>query len=321
MALLTIESLHVGFRTRQGVLSAVRGVDLAVEPGECLAIVGESGSGKSQTLLAATGMLAANGTASGRVAFQGEELLGRPQSLERVRGPGIGYVFQDALGSLTPHLTVGAQLAEPLAVHHGVAAAEARAEARRMLERVHVPDPAARLAQYPHELSGGTRQRVAIAAALMARPRLLIADEPTTALDVTVQAQVVALFSELRASLGMALVLVTHDLGVVAGLADRVIVMYAGRIVEEGPAEALFASPRHPYTAGLLSALPRLDDDPGEAMRTIPGAPPVAGRDTGCAFRDRCSLASHRCEARPELVAAGPGRVACHHPLDRGAVR
>ncbi len=321
MALLEIESLHVGFRTRQGELAAVRGVDLAVEPGECVAIVGESGSGKSQTLLAATGMLAANGTASGRVAFEGEELLGRPQRLERVRGAGIGYVFQDALGSLTPHLTVGAQLAEPLMVHHGVPAAEARAEARRMLERVHVPDAAARLAQYPHELSGGTRQRVAIAAALMARPRLLIADEPTTALDVTVQAQVVALFRELRASLGMALVLVTHDLGVVAGLADRVIVMYAGRIVEAGPAEEIFAAPRHPYTAGLLEALPRLDDDPGEAMRTIPGSPPVAGPEAGCAFRERCRFAGSRCEERPELAAAGRRHVACHHPLGTGMGR
>jgi oligopeptide transport system ATP-binding protein len=319
MALLEIESLRVRFRTREGAFEAVRGVDLAVQPGECVAIVGESGSGKSQTLLAAVGMLAANGAASGRVVFEGEELLDRPRRLARVRGPGIGYVFQDALGSLTPHLTVGAQLAEALAVHHRVPAGEAKAEARRMLERVHVPDPGARLAQYPHELSGGTRQRVAIAAALMARPRLLIADEPTTALDVTVQAQVVALFRELRASLGMALVLVTHDLGVVAGLADRVIVMYAGRVVEEAPAVALFTSPRHPYTAGLLQALPRLDDDPGEPMRTIPGVPPAAALDEGCAFRDRCSLSGSRCAARPELLAAGAGRVACHHPLAAAA--
>ncbi|MCU0975660.1 MAG: ABC transporter ATP-binding protein [Steroidobacteraceae bacterium] len=318
MALLELESLHVRFRTREGELEAVRGMDLAVEPGECVAIVGESGSGKSQTLLAATGMLAANGTASGRVAFEGESLLGQPARLARVRGPGIGYVFQDALGSLTPHLTVGAQLAEALAVHHGVSAADARTEARRMLERVQVPDPDARLGQYPHELSGGTRQRVAIAAALMPQPRLLIADEPTTALDVTVQAQVVALFRDLRASLGMALVLVTHDLGVVAGLADRVIVMYAGRIVEEGPAVALFASPRHPYTAGLLAALPRLDDDLAAPMRTIPGVPPGAGRDAGCAFRYRCGHASGRCEVRPDLAGSGSSRVACHHPRDPG---
>jgi oligopeptide transport system ATP-binding protein len=314
MALLELESLVVRFRTREGELEAVRGVDLAVEAGECVAIVGESGSGKSQTLLAATGMLAANGRAAGRVAFEGRSLLGDPRQLAAVRGPGIGYVFQDALGSLTPHLTVGAQLVEALCVHRATPAAQARAEAQRMLEHVHVPDPAARLAQFPHELSGGTRQRVAIAAALMPRPRLLIADEPTTALDVTVQAQVVGLFRELRESLGMALVLVTHDLGVVAGLADRVIVMYAGRIVEQGPVEALFAAPRHPYTAGLLAALPRLDDDPAEPMRTIPGTPPVHGADAGCAFRARCATASKRCAARPLLAAAGAGRVACHHP-------
>ena len=313
MTLLEIESLHVRFRTREGALDAVRGVDLAVDAGECVAIVGESGSGKSQTLLAATGMLAANGIASGRVAFEGEELLACPERQARVRGPGIGYVFQDAAGSLTPHLTVGTQLAEALAVHRGTGRRAALAEAARMLERVHVPDPGARLAQYPHELSGGTRQRVAIAAALMAQPRLLMADEPTTALDVTVQAQVVALFRELRESLGMSLVLVTHDLGVVAGLADRVIVMYAGRIVEEGPVRPLFAAPRHPYTAGLLAALPRLDDDPAAPMRTIPGVP-AQREDGGCAFRGRCARARSRCESRPVLATWGHGRVACHFP-------
>ncbi len=314
MALLEIESLSVSFHTRDGELEAVRGVDLSVEAGECLAIVGESGSGKSQTLLAATGMLAGNGRAAGRVSFAGEELLGAPDRLAAARGRGIGYVFQDALGSLTPHLSIGAQLAEALTVHHGGSRAEALAQARRMLERVHVPDPAARLAQFPHELSGGTRQRVAIAAALMPRPRVLIADEPTTALDVTVQAQVVTLFGELRESLGMALVLVTHDFGVVAGLADRVVVMYAGRVVEEGTAAALFSAPRHPYTAGLLAALPRLDDDPGAPMRTIAGAPPAAGAESGCAFAPRCARASARCSERPEL-SGGVSRVACHHPL------
>jgi oligopeptide transport system ATP-binding protein len=319
MALLEVRSLVVRFSTRGGELEAVKGVDLAVGPGECVAIVGESGSGKSQTLLAATGMLAANGRAAGRVAFEGEELLGAPARLAALRGPGIGYVFQDALGSLTPHLTVGSQLAEALAVHHGGTREAALAEARRMLERVHVPDPAARLSQYPHELSGGTRQRVAIAAALMPRPRLLIADEPTTALDVTVQSQVVALFRELRMALGMALVLVTHDLGVVAGLADRVVVMYAGRIVEEGPVESIFVAPRHPYTAGLLAALPRLDDDPAGPMRTIPGAPPSAAGDDGCAFRPRCARAGARCGDRPALAPAGAGGVACHYPLSPGS--
>ncbi len=189
-----------------------------------------------------------------------------------------------------------------------------------MLERVHVPDAASRLRQYPHELSGGTRQRVAIAAALMPRPRLLIADEPTTALDVTVQAQVLELFRELRREFDMALVLVTHDLGVVAGLAERVIVMYAGRVVEEAPAPSFFRSPRHPYSAGLLEALPRLDDEPGSPMRTIPGAPPRPGESQGgCPFQPRCARGSSRCEKEePALVAAAAGRIACHHPLDPG---
>ena len=289
MALLGIEDLRVRFRTREGLVEAVRGVDLALEPGDCLAIVGESGSGKSQLLLACTGMLAANGSASGRVRFDGAGFdAARPRDFDGLRGPGVGYVFQDALGSLTPHLSVGAQLVEPLVLHRGATRRDALREARRMLERVHVPDPDARLAQYPHELSGGMRQRVAIAAALMARPRLLIADEPTTALDVTVQAQIAALFRELRESLGMALVLVTHDLGVVAGLADRVAVMYGGRVVEEGPASGLFTSCRHPYSAGLLAALPRLDDDPLQPMRSIPGNPSAPGEvATGCRFRPR----------------------------------
>jgi oligopeptide transport system ATP-binding protein len=317
MPLLEVEDLWVRFATPQGEVVAVAGVDLAVEEGECVAIVGESGSGKSQTLLACTGMLAANGRASGRVRFEGRELIGGgPQALAAVRGCGIGYVFQDALGSLTPHLTIGAQLVEALRIHHGGEYAAALAEAQRMLEQVHVSDAAARLRQYPHELSGGMRQRVAIAAALMPRPRLLIADEPTTALDVTVQAQVVALFAELRMALGMSLVLVTHDLGVVAGLADRVVVMYAGRIVEEGSVARLFAAPRHPYTAGLLAALPRLDDDPAAAMRSIPGAPPLAGLvDAGCPFRARCGRAIAVCETQPALVGHGNHRVACHHPL------
>jgi len=318
MALLEIRALSVGFETPAGRVTAVSGVDLEIGVGECVAVVGESGSGKSQTLLACTGLLAMNGHATGSVRFDGRELLGlRERELQRLRGPGIGYVFQDALGSLTPHLRVGEQLVEALRSHRDTDGATALAEARRMLERVHVPDAAARLRQYPHELSGGTRQRVAIAAALMPQPRLLIADEPTTALDVTVQAQVVELFRELRRELDMALVIVTHDLGVVAGLAERVAVMYAGRVVEQGPAIAVFAAPAHPYTAGLLAALPRLDDDTSVPMRTIPGVPPRPGeRSGGCAFAPRCGRRAGDCDEQPpELSGSGPQRAACHHPL------
>jgi oligopeptide transport system ATP-binding protein len=317
MALLDIRALNVSFKTPSGVVQAVRGVDLAIAEGECVAIVGESGSGKSQALLACAGLLAANGSSSGSVRFDGQEILGLPEAgLERLRGPGFGFVFQDAIGSLTPHLRIGDQMAESLQAHRDVERAAALAEARRMLERVQVPDAASRLAQYPHELSGGTRQRVAIAAALMPRPRLLIADEPTTALDVTVQSQVVSLFRELRRELGMTLVLVTHDLGVVAGLAERVVVMYAGSIVEEGSTRPLFRSPVHPYTAGLLAALPRLDDVVEQPMRAIAGAPPRPGQlPPGCAFAPRCERRGEACGRQtPALLRNRLGRVACHHP-------
>jgi oligopeptide transport system ATP-binding protein len=323
MDLLELRELTVSFDTPGGRVTAVDGVDLGVSEGECLAVVGESGSGKSQTFLAALGLLAANGTVSGSARFQGKQLLGRTQRrLDRLRGPGVGYVFQDALGSLTPHLRIEDVLVESLRAHRRVGRDEARKGARRMLERVGVPDPDARLRQFPHELSGGTRQRVAIAAALMPGPKLLVADEPTTALDVTVQAQIVELFRELRRDLGMSLVLVSHDLGVVAGLADRVAVMYAGRIVEEGAAGALFTHPAHPYAAGLLEALPRLDDRPGTPMRTIAGVPPSPGPVApGCAFRPRCQRAEEACgKVRPLLSGTGGTRVACHHPLgDPGA--
>ena len=318
MPLLEVRNLTVSFDTPAGTVEAVSGIDLVIGAGECLAIVGESGSGKSQALLGCLGLLAAKGRAGGEVRFDGQPILGLGErELERVRGAGVGYVFQDALGSLTPHLRIGRTLSESLMCHRDVDAATAAAEAQRMLERVSVPDAAARLAQFPHQLSGGTRQRVAIAAALMPRPRLLIADEPTTALDVTVQAQVIQLFRELRRDLGLALVVVTHDFGVVAGLADRVAVMYSGRIVEEGATATVLGHPAHPYTAGLLAALPRLDDVGGKPMRAIPGTPPAPGsRPAGCAFAPRCGRASERCRQElPELHTVRQQRVACHHPV------
>ncbi len=257
MALLEIRALTVDFAATPPV-RAVDGVDLSVAERESVAIVGESGSGKSQLLLACTGLLAANGRATGSVRFDGAELLGPGDRAAGVRGRGIGFVFQDASGSLTPHRRIGDQLAEVAGAVRGLATDAARAEARRLLDCVQLADAERRLRQYPHELSGGMRQRVALALALAARPRLLFADEPTTALDVTVQAEILALLARVCREFGMALLLVTHDLGVVAALADRIAVMNAGRLVETAAAADFLNGPRHPYSAGLLAAVPTL---------------------------------------------------------------
>ena len=299
---------------------AVDGIDLALAPRDRLAIVGESGSGKSQLLLACTGLLAENGCAAGSVRFDGQELLGTADAAARIRGTGIGFVFQDAGGSLTPHRRIGDQLVEVALARPGVSGRDAAGAALDMLERVGLPDPAGIAARYPHELSGGMRQRVAIALALVARPRVLFADEPTTALDVTVQAEVMALLAELCDGLGMALVLVTHDLGVVAALAERIAVMYAGRIVEEDAASALLASPAHPYTAGLLAAVPTLSGVLGGELATIHGQPPVQGAVfAGCRFEPRCPRAGTPCRVvDPPLDTCGTGRVACHFPAGEG---
>ena len=314
-ALLDIRSLTVEFAGPRAI-RAVDEVDLAIAPRERLAIVGESGCGKSQLLLACTGLLAANGRAAGSVRFDGQELLGTTGTAA-VRGRGIGYVFQDAGGSLTPHRRIGEQLAEVVTTLHGAPKRQALDDAVRMLERVGLPDPRRRLALFPHELSGGMRQRAAIALALMARPRILFADEPTTALDVSVQAEVMALLLDLCGDLGMALLLVTHDLGVVAALADRIAVMYAGRIVEEGAAATLLFHPAHPYTAGLRDSVPSLSDFGRGDLGTIPGAPPLPGTVfTGCRFEPRCPRAAERCRTEyPALGAGRTGRVACHFPL------
>ena len=309
MALLEITGLTVDFSGSRAV-RAVDHVDLSVERQSCVAIVGESGSGKSQLLLACTGLLAANGNASGSVRFNGQELLGAGDPAARVRGRGIGFVFQDASGSLTPHRRIGDQLAEMGTL----------AEAGHMLERVRLPEARRHLAEYPHELSGGMRQRVAIAVALMQRPQLLFADEPTTALDVTVQAEIVALLGDLCSELGMAMLLVTHDLGVVSGLADRIAVMYAGRIVESAVTADFLAGPRHPYGAGLLAAVPSIDDPPGAELRTIAGTPPRPGAILpGCRFEPRCANAQARCRVDdPPWVVQGGAGIACHFPLLRG---
>ena len=333
--ILSIEDLTVGFSQPNRSIAAVRQVSLAVAERECLGIVGESGSGKTQVFMAAMGLLAGNATAQGSVRFEGGEILGAPASqLNRIRGAKLTMIFQDPMTSLTPHLKIGTQLAEVLVCHTGKPWSEARIAAGRMLERVRVPDPKRRLNQYPHELSGGLRQRVMIGMSLLCEPVLVIADEPTTALDVTVQAQIIELLRAMREEVGMALVLISHDLGVVAGLADRILVMYAGRIVESAKSAELFQHARHPYTAELLKCVPNLSGPRLERLPTLPGQPPQPGESLqGCAFAPRCPRAAERCRAERPLLeeiaganAGGPdtgganaggdaSRVACHFPL------
>jgi oligopeptide transport system ATP-binding protein len=312
--LLEIAGLDVEFSTPLGLVRAVDGVSLEVHSGECLAVVGESGSGKTQLFLGCLGLLAQNGRVTGSARLEGRELVGATrESLDEIRGTRVAMVFQDPMNALTPHLRIGRQLTE-LVLDRGLAdAGRAREQAAQVLESVGIDDAAARLNRYPHEFSGGQRQRIAIAMALMARPQLLIADEPTTALDVTVQAQVLALLRRLREQ-GLAIVMITHDLGVVAGLADRVAVMYAGRIVETAPVTGLFAAPAHPYTAALLAAVPRLRGSGGARLESIEGLPPRPGEQTsGCAFAPRCPRVFARCRTDvPEPVVTGSRGVACH---------
>jgi peptide/nickel transport system ATP-binding protein len=312
--LLAVRDLRVSFGQRDGApLEAVRGVDLDVAAGELVAVVGESGSGKSVTMLAVLGLLGPNATATGSVRFDGQELLGAPAGqLRRIRGSRIGAIFQDPLTSLNPAHTIGDQLAEAVLAHDPRARKRAKRRAGDLLELVSIPDINRRLKSYPHELSGGMRQRVMIAMALANDPELLIADEPTTALDVTIQAQILEVLSAVQRERDLAVVLVTHDLGVVAGLAQRVNVMYAGRVVEQGDAVGVFHRQNHPYTRGLLACLPRLDRR--HDLEPIGGAPPsLDDLPTGCAFHPRCAMAIERCCGElPELRTFTSTSAACH---------
>ncbi|HEY2462946.1 MAG TPA: ABC transporter ATP-binding protein [Steroidobacteraceae bacterium] len=315
---LSIDDLSIRFAHRNGTLEAVAGASLRIAPEECVGVVGESGSGKTQLFLAAMGLLGKDARVSGSVRFEGKELLGeKAAALNRVRGSKLTMIFQDPMTSLTPHLRIGTQLAEVLVYHSGLSWGDARGVAGRMLDRVRIPDPERRLNQYPYELSGGMRQRVMLAMSLLCKPDLLIADEPTTALDVTLQAQIMDLLRAARGETGMALVLISHDLGVIAGLADRILVMYAGRIVESAAAAELLRRPRHPYSAELLKCVPSLSGPRLARMPTLAGQPPQPGETLqACPFAPRCPRTQERCRVeRPALAGTALSQVACHFPL------
>jgi peptide/nickel transport system ATP-binding protein/oligopeptide transport system ATP-binding protein len=322
--LLSVRNLRVAFHSQRGDLVAVDGVDLDVQPGEVLGIAGESGSGKSVTLRAILGLVRAPGRVSGQVLWRGRDLIGRPErELRRVRGGEIGIIFQEPMTALNPVLNVGLQILENLKEHTTLDTAARRARAIELLDLVGIPAAASRLDDYPHQFSGGMRQRAMIAIALASNPKLLLADEPTTALDVTIQDQILKLILRLRDELKMSVVLVTHDLGVIAQTCDRLAVMYAGRVAETGTVTALFRAPRHAYTLGLLNSVPRagLIRQP---LASIPGQPPLLSQlPPGCAFAPRCRFATDACEsAKPPLVEVAPFHAsACIHHDQVAAAR
>ncbi|MGD9508193.1 MAG: ABC transporter ATP-binding protein [Geminicoccaceae bacterium] len=315
-AVLEVDSLTTRFTTPDGEVLAADAVGFAIGEGESLGVVGESGSGKTQIFLSIMGLLAKNGRSTGSARYRGAEILNLPaRRLNRIRGDEMAMIFQDPMTSLNPYLSIARQMTEVLREHKGIDEAEARGRGIAMLELVGIPGAAARFDMYPHEFSGGMRQRVMIAMALLCEPALLIADEPTTALDVTVQAQILELLARLKRELGMAIALITHDLGVVAGMCERVMVMYAGRVVEIADVGDLFGDPRHPYTEGLLRSMPRLDEVTATELATIPGQPPnLQSLPPGCVFAERCPHVFDRCRSeRPLLAPCGPSRAkACH---------
>ena len=319
MSLLEVNELSVEFTTNDGLVRAVNDVSFSMEPGSTLAIVGESGSGKSQTAFAMLGLLAKNGRATGSVKFNNHEILNLPlPELNRLRAAEIAIIFQDPMTSLNPYMRVSDQMTEVLIHHKGLSKAAALRESVAMLDAVKIPDAQSRIRLYPHEFSGGMRQRVMIAMSLLCRPKLLIADEPTTALDVTVQAQTMALLREIQDDFGMGVILITHDLGVVAGFCQEVLVLYGGRVMEQGPVDALYESPSHPYTLGLLKAIPRVDQI-NDTLMMIPGSPPdMMNAPAGCPFEPRCQYAISACktELSPLQSFDHDRRRACHRAVE-----
>jgi len=322
--LLDVKDLRTCFHIAEGTVHAVNGVSFSLRNGETLGLVGESGCGKSVTMLSLLRLIAIppGEIVSGEAIFEGRDLLRMSDAeIEHIRGNKIGMVFQDPMTSLNPVLTIGHQLCEPLRIHLGMDAQRARRRAVQLLEMVGIPDAEHRLSDYPHQFSGGMRQRVMIAMALAAEPSLLIADEPTTALDVTIQAQIVELVQHLRAQMNMAVIWITHDLGVVAEIAERILVMYAGFIVEEAMVDDLYEDSRHPYTRALLAALPRVDRRRDQRLRSIPGAPPnLLAAPKGCPFAARCELAFDRCQVEmpPLRTVATAHQSACWIDLATG---
>jgi len=320
-AVLDVRHLDTRFATPDGEVHAVNDVSFHIDEGESVGIVGESGSGKTQIFLSIMGLLARNGRAGGEVHYRGKQLLGLPRrELNKFRGVTLSMIFQDPMTSLNPYLRISRQMTEVLVEHKGFDEAAARKRSIALLDRVGIPSAGQRFDLYPHEFSGGMRQRVMIAMALLCEPDLLIADEPTTALDVTIQAQILELLADLKRDFGTAIILITHDLGVVAGLCDRVMVMYAGRVVEKGPVRDIFYRPQHPYTLGLLNSMPRIDAQGASELAAIPGQPPnLQNLPQGCAYRDRCPYAFEICRAEdPALRPLDPAQggaareKACH---------
>ncbi|WP_419534237.1 ABC transporter ATP-binding protein [Endozoicomonas sp.] len=314
--ILDVQNLNTRFDTPEGEVSAANNINFTLKKGQSLGVVGESGSGKTQIFMAIMGLLAKNGRTSGQAIFKGQNLLELPVAeLNKVRGVSLSMIFQDPMTSLNPYLKVSRQMTEVLIEHRSMGKKEALERSIRMLELVGIPEARKRVHMYPHEFSGGMRQRVMIAIALLCEPDLLIADEPTTALDVTIQAQILDLLHNLKEEMGMSIVMITHDLGVIAGMCDQVMVMYGGRVVETGTVHEIFNDARHPYTQGLLQSMPRIDGDHSEDLYAIPGQPPnLQALPSGCAFQPRCQLASDQCrrEQPGAITFASERSVACH---------
>jgi oligopeptide transport system ATP-binding protein len=325
--LLTVADLETQFRTREGLIHAVNGVSFSLKEGETLGIVGESGCGKSVTVMSMLRLIPSppGKVVAGQAIYQGKDLLKiSDEEIRQIRGAKISMIFQDPMTSLNPVLTIGRQLEEPLMLHMGMTQRQARDRAAQLLSMVGIPNARERLSDYPHQFSGGMRQRVMIAMALSCNPQILIADEPTTALDVTIQAQIVELVKRLRDELGMAIIWITHDLGIIAGLADRVSVMYGGYIIEEAPVKELYANPLHPYTIGLLGSLPKITEDGQRKLSSIEGLPPILfQKPKACPFAPRCSYSVEPCwQQNPTLEEVSPGhRVACWVDVRSGRQR